>query len=140
MGLIGTVALIILLIPSTITAYPSATMQTPTEEPFLKSNWIKEVKKPVSINIDLMAEISRYSWDSSIAYKIMLCESSGNPNSHNFNHTTKDNSVGLFQINLYGALAKERPSADWLKIPANNISYAFKLYQSGGWNHWKNCL
>jgi hypothetical protein len=83
--------------------------------------------------------ISQYNWDSHIAYEIMLCESSGNPEAHNYNHRTKDNSWGLFQVNLYGNLANNRPTAKWLKVPENNISYAYELYRERGWKPWGNC-
>lgn len=69
----------------------------------------------------------------------MECESGGNPEALNNNPLTGDYSVGLFQINLYGANAKTRPSEEWLKVPENNISYAYELYKNGGWGHWKNC-
>ncbi len=88
--------------------------------------------------------ISRYDWDADSAYKIMMCESSGNPNANNFNHRTRDNSFGLFQINLYGNLANDRPSAEWLKVPENNIAYAYELYvkegrRFGTTGGWFNC-
>lgn len=86
-----------------------------------------------------MAEISKYPWDVSIAYQIMWCESEGNPTNHNFSHETKDDSWGLFQVNLYGKLALTRPPAEWLKIPENNIEFAYKLYLEQGWGAWRNC-
>jgi len=80
--------------------------------------------------------IAQYDWDKALAYKIMMCESGGNPNALNDNPKTGDYSVGLFQINLYGDNAKDRPSEDWLKVPENNISYAYELYKKGGFSHW----
>jgi hypothetical protein len=86
------------------------------------------------------ALINKYDWNPRIAYQIMMCESGGNSNAHNFSHRTKDDSYGLFQINLYGNLSNERPSPEWLKIPENNIKYAYSLWKSGGWKrHWTNC-
>lgn len=78
--------------------------------------------------------ISQYSWNAETAIAICNCESGGNPLAHN--STPPDNSVGLFQINLYGSLASSRPSADWLKVPANNIEYAFGMWQGSGWQPW----
>jgi len=83
--------------------------------------------------------IDQYDWDTDFAYKIMFCESSGNPNTHNFSHRTKDDSWGLFQINLYGNLANERPSSEWLLVPENNVEYAYQLYQRRGWQPWGIC-
>jgi len=83
--------------------------------------------------------VSQYDWDRDIAVHIAYCESSFNASVVNDNPNTRDYSIGLFQINLYGANAKYRPSEQWLKNPENNIAYAFELYQNGGWNHWRNC-
>ena len=83
--------------------------------------------------------IAQYDWNTDIAYAIMLCESSGDSEAHNLTGRTRDNSHGLFQINLYGNLVNSRPTADWLRIPANNISFAFSLYEARGWKPWNNC-
>ena len=83
--------------------------------------------------------IIRYDWNSKKAKQIMFCESSNNPNEHRFSHKTRDDSWGLFQINLYGNLSKNRPSAEWLKVPENNIAYAYQLYSEFGWSPWMNC-
>ncbi len=88
--------------------------------------------------------ISQYDWNIDSACKIMMCESAGRPNAHNFNHSTRDNSFGLFQINRYGSLSNKRPSAEWLKIPENNIEYAYKIFISEGRRFgttggWYNC-
>lgn len=66
-------------------------------------------------------------------------ESHLNPSAINDNPKTRDYSIGLFQINLYGNLAKDRPSEEWLLIPENNIQYAKKLYEEGGFAHWTVC-
>ena len=81
-----------------------------------------------------------YDWCPDTMYRIMRCESRFNPSAHNFSHRTKDDSWGLLQINLYGNLKKERPSAEWLLIPENNIEFAYKLWISQGYNAWRNCL
>jgi len=62
----------------------------------------------------------------------MFKESSGNAGTVNDNPSTGDYSVGCFQINLYGANARNRPSEAWLKDAANNVSYAYKIYVGNG--------
>lgn len=85
--------------------------------------------------------IASYDWDYETAYAVMMCESGGDPSAVNDNPVTKDMSVGLYQVNLFGDNALTRPSEEWLKNPANNIYYAHELYKSGGWyTHWRNCL
>jgi hypothetical protein len=70
------------------------------------------------------------------AIQIATCESGLNPFVLNDNPRTGDYSVGVFQINLYGNLAKNRPSEEWLKDYRNNISYAHEMYISQGWVPW----
>ncbi len=85
------------------------------------------------------AAIYEYSWNHDVARAIIMAESGGNPRAVNNNPRTRDYSIGLFQINLYGRLANERPPADWLKVPENNIQYAYTLYQQRGWQPWSVC-
>ena len=92
------------------------------------------------VSVDLLEIINQYDWDAKFARKIIVCESRNNPNAHNFSDKTKDDSWGLFQINRYGELAKNRPSSEWLLIPENNVAYAYFLYQKKGWQPWKKCL
>jgi len=83
--------------------------------------------------------ISQYDdWNSTIMYRIMECESKGNPEAHNFSHRTKDDSWGLFQINRYGKLSY-RPSAEWLKVPENNVEYAYEIFKKQSYGAWKSC-
>lgn len=78
--------------------------------------------------------IDNYDWDVNTALAICSCESTGNPNA--LNSTPPDYSVGLFQINLYGSLAASRPSEAWLRVPANNIDYAYGMWKNSGWSPW----
>lgn len=78
------------------------------------------------------AEIAKYDWNVGTATRVMIAESGGNPGEVNDNPSTGDYSVGCFQINLYGANARTRPSEAWLKNAANNVSYAYGIYKSNG--------
>lgn len=75
-----------------------------------------------------------------MAYAIAMAESGGNAKAHNGNSGTGDNSYGLFQINMLGAMGPERrrqyglSSNDSLFDPLTNAKVAFKM--SGGGAHW----
>ncbi len=69
-------------------------------------------------------------------------ESSFIPTRHNPNANTGDNSYGLFQINMLGAMGPERrrqfgiESNDELFDPATNIRAAKSIYDSQGLGAW----
>ena len=84
--------------------------------------------------------ISQYDWDNDIAYKIMMCESSGNPESENKKDSHRDcqGSYGLFQngcvhFGKYGFTWENRFD------PVENIRVAYEIYKGQGWKAWKNC-
>lgn len=110
------------------------------------NNKIKPVVKTVRFSTasynasDIDRLLKKYfgnSWQQ--AKLVMLCESGGNPNALNTNANTRDYSVGLFQINLYGNLKNSRPSEKWLRVAENNIKYASQLYGWHGFRPWLNC-
>lgn len=74
--------------------------------------------------------------------KIAGRESSFNPRAHNPNAATGDNSYGLFQINMLGAMGPERRrqfginSNEDLFDPLTNARAAKKVYDSQGINAW----
>jgi hypothetical protein len=82
------------------------------------------------------AEIAKYDWPQAVAYNVMMAESKGDPGTVNDNPRTGDYSIGCFQINLYGANARTRPSEAWLKVAANNVSYAYGMWKGQGWTPW----
>ena len=69
-------------------------------------------------------------------------ESSFIPSQHNPNANTGDNSYGLFQINMLGAMGPERrrqfgiESNDQLFDPATNVRAAKNIYDSQGLGAW----
>ena len=62
------------------------------------------------------------------AIRIARCESKLNPLA--YNGVGLDDSHGIFQINIKGNLAKNRPTAEQLKDPETNIKFARTLYDS----------
>lgn len=78
------------------------------------------------------SEIAKYDWAQSTALAVSFAESGYDVNTLNDNPATGDYSVGCFQINIYGANARTRPSEAELKDPAVNVAWAYKLYSSNG--------
>jgi hypothetical protein len=78
------------------------------------------------------------------AWAISKKESNGNPLSHNGNAKTGDNSYGIFQINMIGALGEERRAKYGLKSnaelfdPVTNAKIAYHMSKGGkDWSAWK---
>jgi hypothetical protein len=99
------------------------------------------VEEPIKTPCEQYKDIIRsYDWNDDVAIKIMLAESSCNPKIINDNPATKDYSIGLFQINIYGGNAKHRPSEEELKDPHTNIEFAYNLYKDYGFqSQWGVC-
>lgn len=81
---------------------------------------------------DCAAEISKYDWNVNTALAVARAESGLNPGSLNNNPATGDYSVGCFQVNLYGANARNRPSEAALKNAATNVQFAYGIYKGNG--------
>ena len=111
-------------------------IQVPLEPIFVKPQVLGTKKSEKCPYYELIAQ---YEWNTDVACAVMKYESRYDPEAHFFSHNTKDNSYGLFQINLYGDLAKERPSAEWLLVPENNAQYAYELWKKYGWKPWGVC-
>jgi Lysozyme like domain len=82
--------------------------------------------------------------DSVTMTKIAWAESRWNPKSHNDNPSTKDNSYGLWQINMLAHTTKEFGigSNDELLTPPINAHAAFVVWKNAGrkfspWTTWK---
>lgn len=77
------------------------------------------------------------------ALAIAMAESGGNARAHNGNAGTGDNSYGLFQINMLGAMGPQRRTQyglsnnDALFDPLTNAKVAYKLSNGGqNWDPW----
>jgi len=77
-----------------------------------------------------------------IAWAVAMKETHGNPLAHDFNRKTGDDSYGVFQINLYGAM-KGRisefhlKSAQELTNPVKNAQIAYQMSAGGrDWSPW----
>lgn len=81
---------------------------------------------------DCAAEITKYNWNVSVATAVARAESGLNAGSLNNNPSTGDYSVGCFQVNLYGANARTRPSEAALKNAAVNVEWAYNNYVANG--------
>jgi soluble lytic murein transglycosylase-like protein len=74
---------------------------------------------------------------------ISQAESKGNPNAHNPNTKTGDNSYGLWQINMLGRMGPDRlkhfhlKSNEDLYDPATNARVALQMSrEKGGYSDW----
>lgn len=78
--------------------------------------------------------------------KIAKPESGYNPQAHNTNAATGDNSYGLWQINMLGGMGTARAknwglsSYDDLFDPETNAKAALSIYRSQGPKAWQNSL
>jgi len=80
--------------------------------------------------------------EAKIMAAISVAESGLNTNAHNTNSATGDNSYGLWQINMIGALGPERQklfgirSNNELFDPLTNAKAAYAIYKQQGFNAW----
>lgn len=147
-----TIDLALYISPPDKTLQPIVTA-APTPTPAVVTPAPKRVVKPKPVavapsyamdEVVLDGLLQKYFGDAwKNAKAISKCESGWVPTKHNFNHATRDDSWGLFQINLYGPNAKSRPKSDWLIIPENNIAHAAGMYKAmgrfGTTGGWFNC-
>jgi hypothetical protein len=89
------------------------------------------------IGAEYYNEISKYDWDISLAYSIMVLESSGNAyakNNKDYHYTGKCwGSYGLFQLACF------RGNLETLYDPKENIRLAYELWKVEGWKPWGVC-
>jgi len=112
---------------------PHTPLEAPTQEVVAEVVYVPDFTTKESIETYI-----RYKFGDSgdIAVKVANCESGLNPNALNNNPRTRDYSVSIFQINLYGSLANSRPSKEWLMNPKNNIDYSHAMFLKEGWRPW----
>lgn len=129
-----------LLVPETTTTTPETTTTTSTTttvppttttikpKPKPTTTTAPKPKPPVTAASSgdsrrWMPLIQQYSWDSEKAYRIMMCESGGNPNAIN----KSSGATGLFQIH---------PGGSQYLNPEKNVATAYAKYQARGWAPW----
>ena len=87
-------------------------------------------------------EISKYGWNKLHAMSIAFCESGYRSGA--LNHSSIEQSLGIFQINLR-AWSHKIPGnnmtekQNWLYNPVNNVSFAYNVWREQGWRPWLNC-
>jgi len=91
--------------------------------------------KTQALGMSIDDEIMSYNWDWDIAYKIMSCESGGNPEAIG-DTNTKYHSYGLFQIRN---LPSRNYNIEELFNPERNIEIAYEIYKQDGWLAWRRC-
>lgn len=80
--------------------------------------------------------------EAAIMAAIAMAESSGRSTAHNPNASTGDNSYGLWQVNMLGAMGPQRLREFGIRRnedlfdPATNAMAARKVYQSQGFKAW----
>lgn len=78
--------------------------------------------------------IAQYDWDVSIATAVMRAESGCNPSATNKANRNGSVDRGLFQVNSVHKAKVQ--SLDDLYDPATNVSVAYRIHQSTGWQAW----
>lgn len=93
--------------------------------------------------IDILKQAGFTGQGLQIALAVAMAESSGNARAFNGNASTGDESYGLFQINMLGAMGPERrkryglSSNDALFDPLTNAKIAFAMSKGGtNWQPW----
>lgn len=78
-----------------------------------------------------------------IAWAVAMKESHGRPLAHNLNSKTGDNSYGVFQVNMLGAMGANR--REWLGLdnnaqlldPVTNVKAVYRMTHGGtDWGSW----
>lgn len=113
-----------------------------TTQPWLKP----EVANQQLSNAELISVLRSVGFDGQslkMAWAVVMKESTRRPFAHNDNASTGDNSYGLFQINMRGAMGPDRrekfglESNEDLFDPKTNAKIAFRMSDGGkNWSAW----
>lgn len=113
-----------------------------TTQPWLKP----EIANKQISNRDLIGVLRSAGFEGyqlRMAWAVVIKESTRKPYAHNQNSRTGDNSYGLFQINMLGAMGPERlkkyglDSNEDLFDPITNARIAFEMSNGGkNWSAW----
>ena len=125
----------------------SLTFQRVEAEVITTQPWLKpEIANQQLNNSELISVLRSVGFQGSslkMAWAIVMKESTRRPFAHNQNSRTGDNSYGLFQINMIGAMGPERLRKYGLKTnedlfePITNASIAYKMSNGGkNWSAW----
>jgi len=125
------------------------------EAPVVKETQGEDAKNPLEryalkkkLNDDellsLLREVGFKGKSLKVAYAVAKKESNGRPTAHNDNVKTGDNSYGIFQINMLGALGEQRRQKYGLSSnrdlfnPVTNAQIAYHMSNKGKvWTAWK---
>jgi hypothetical protein len=77
-------------------------------------------------------EIAKYDWGQATALAVSMAESDQRPGVVNNNPSTRDYSIGCFQVNIYGANAANRPPQSELIKADVNVRWAYNNYVANG--------
>jgi hypothetical protein len=125
----------------------SLTFQRVEAEVITTQPWLKpEIANQQLNNSELISVLRSVGFQGSslkMAWAIVMKESTRRPFAHNDNPSTGDNSYGLFQINMRGAMGPERLNKYGLETnedlfePITNASIAYKMSDGGkNWSAW----
>ena len=124
------------------TSFSRGSYKVVTTQPWLKP----EIANQQLNNSELISVLRSVGFQGSslrMAWAIVMKESTRRPFAHNQNSRTGDNSYGLFQINMIGAMGPERlkkyglDSNEDLFDPFTNATIAFKMSNGGkNWSAW----
>ena len=124
------------------TSFNRGSYEIVTTQPWLKPE-IANQQLNNSELISVLRSVGFEGYSLRMAWAVVMKESTRRPFAHNQNSRTGDNSYGLFQINMIGAMGPERlkkyglDSNEDLFDPRTNATIAYKMSNGGKkWSAW----